>query len=395
MPSPVTPALAPTVARAGTPSPARSTAIVAALLGLYFGVWGLLRPPLQTPDEPQHLMKANSILLQPWKSTPGQFDLDRRFVNPLALDTPEPIDKLFFKPFNAMTPADIEAVERVPWPDRTQPGPPLAPYARAIASYPSPYYLAVFALAEPLVRGFAFSPYQATFAYRLATAALAALLWALVWAALIRMPDTSAHAAPLFALTIVNPMLAFISSGVTPDAVNNPLCNLGLILLWRVAASGAGAKMAFVVLLAAALTKPSGLQLSGVAAGVLMAFAGLRLVNRRRAARAVAVAIAAAVISVVVFYYWSPPRFMAGGPSPDTFGQYLATRVHALGFMWRMVLGSARMARLHGESALVFGGARAGGRELRVSHMAAASAGDGGLVLRRHRSPLCRGDVCR
>ena len=39
------------------------------LLGVYFGAWALLRPPLQTPDEPQHLMKANSILLQEHETT--------------------------------------------------------------------------------------------------------------------------------------------------------------------------------------------------------------------------------------------------------------------------------------------------------------------------------------
>mgnify|MGYP006172737477 CR=1 FL=1 len=28
--------------------------------------WAVIRPPLQSPDEPQHLMKANSVWLQPW-----------------------------------------------------------------------------------------------------------------------------------------------------------------------------------------------------------------------------------------------------------------------------------------------------------------------------------------
>jgi hypothetical protein len=309
-----------------------------ALIFTWFALWALLRPPLQTPDEPQHLLKANSILLQPWRSAPGRFDLDPRFVNPLALHTPGGLDKLFFKGVNAMTRDDIADVQHVRWPDRTAPA-PSTPYARAIASYPSLYYLAVFAVAEPITEGLGLSPWQATFAYRAATAALAALLWTMVWATLVRTPEMAPLGTPLLLFALANPMLAFISSGVTPDAVNNPLCTLGLLLVWRVATLGTDRTAALVVLTAAALTKPSGLQLAGIVAGAvgLLALAGR--VDRRRAIEAAAIALTAAALSVATFYYGTPPRFMAGGPSSDTLGQYLATRLRQSGLAWRMFWG--------------------------------------------------------
>jgi Predicted membrane protein (DUF2142) len=311
---------------------------VAAVVFLYFGVWAMLRPPLQTPDEPQHLLKANAILLQPWRSAPGRFDLDPRLVNPLALDTPEAIDKLFFSSFNAMTSDDIAVAQAIGWPARSGEA-RRVPYARAIASYPSLYYLAVHALAEPAVAAFGLTPWQATYAYRLATAAMAAALWALVWLALARTTETAALAAPLVGLTLANPMLAFISSGVTPDAVNNPLCNLGLVLAWRAATRGTDRVALFATCLIAALTKPSGLQLAGLVAAVLALLIVLRTLDWRRGAIAIALVAGAAAASVATFYYGTPPQFMAGGPSHDTLAEYLTTRMKDAGFAWQMYWG--------------------------------------------------------
>ena len=45
---------------------------------VYLAGWALIRPPLQSPDEPQHLMKANSVWLQPWlNAVPDRFVPDR------------------------------------------------------------------------------------------------------------------------------------------------------------------------------------------------------------------------------------------------------------------------------------------------------------------------------
>lgn len=311
---------------------------VAVLVFAYFAVWALLRPPLQTPDEPQHLLKANAILLQPWRSAPGAFDVDPQRVNPLAWQTPGPIDKLFFTKVNAMTAEDIASTQRVPWPDRSGP-PSRVPYARAIASYPSLYYLAVHAVAEPAIAALALSPWQATYAYRLVTALFAAVLWTAVWAALTRTADTAALATPMVAFIVANPMLAYISSGVTPDAVNNPLCALAMVFAWRTATPGASGAATGVVLLAAALTKPSGLQMAGVIAGALALFTAFGRLDRRRGLVAIGWSMAAGAASVLLFYLWSPPRFMAGGPSPDGLHAYLRTRVHAADLSWMELWG--------------------------------------------------------
>ena len=64
--------------------------------------------------------------------------------------------------------------------------------------------------------------------YRLATCALVAGLWALVWVALSAAPASpSIVAGTLLAFVLLTPMLAFISSAITPDAVNDALCRAG------------------------------------------------------------------------------------------------------------------------------------------------------------------------
>jgi len=140
-------------------------------------------------------------------------------------------------------------------------------------------------------------------------------------------------------LTLATPMLAFISSGTTPDAVNNALCALGLLLAWRAATLGTDRVALFLTLLAAALTKPSGLQLAGLLAGVLTLFVLAGQAPRRRAIIAIALAAAAGVLSVVAFYHGTPPRFMAGGPSHDSLFRYLVTRAREADLAWRLYWG--------------------------------------------------------
>jgi hypothetical protein len=318
--------------------------IVGLLLAGYFGAWALLRPPLQTPDEPQHLLKATSIALQPWVGPPGRFALDAARANPLALDTPAGLDKLFFRPFNAMSAGDIAEARQVRWYDA---GRTLADYERAIASYPTPYYLALYACAEPVTRAFGLSPYQATYAYRLVSAALAAALWALVWAVLTRIPELRPGAGAVFALAVLNPMLAFMSSAVNPDAVNNPLCALALLLVWCVVRPGGEADVtrsqwiaaAFGALILAMLTKPSGLQIVPALLLVLPVLAMARRITWRRGVMALGAAAAAATVAVVAFYLWSPPRFMAGGPSADSLRLFVEYRIAHIGLAWRMYWG--------------------------------------------------------
>lgn len=328
------------------PTPPRRrtrAAAVGLLVFLYLVCWALVRPPLQTPDEPQHLLKASSVRLQPWLNAVGdQFLPDRRTANALALDTPASLDKVFFKAFNALTIAEIDGLKAVPW--YPADGPALPSYQRAIATYPQVYYWAVFALSEPVIRGLGLSPWDATYVYRLATCFLVAIIWALVWHALERAGLPLEHAASLFALTLLTPMLGFMASAINPDAVNIALCALAIVSAWRVLtptgqADGEGRVALAASLFAAAMTKPSGLQLAAVLAAVAGGLALAGRVERRRAAVVIGVAAGVCVAAFAVFYLWQPPQFMAGGPSTDTLGAYIATRWASIPLMWQMYWG--------------------------------------------------------
>jgi hypothetical protein len=300
--------------------------------------WALIRPPLQSPDEPQHLMKANSVWLQPWLNhVSDRFVPDRTRVNPLAWETPALLDKLFFRPLNALAPGEVDVLRATPW--LAPHGPPLAPYQRGVATYPQVYYWSVFALAEPIVRGAGLNPWDATFVYRLVTCALVALIWALVWAACRQAGIPDDVAGTLLAFVLLTPMLAFISSAINPDAVNDALCALVIVAAWEVLTRGTGTTTCASALLAAALTKPAGLQLAAVLALVAAGLGAVRLVDRRHAAVVVAIAVGMAGTAVAVFYAWQPLRFLATGPSNDTVGVYLAQRWAMLPDMWRTYWG--------------------------------------------------------
>jgi hypothetical protein len=309
--------------------PVSRPAVTAWQLGLvvfvYLAGWALIRPPLQSPDEPQHLMKANSVRLQPWlNAVPDRFEPDRRAINPLAWETPASLDKLFFQPMNALTPRDVDGLRAVPWlpPD----GPPLPPYQRAVATYPQVYYWSVHALAEPVIRGAGLNPWDATFVYRLATCALVALLWALVWLACRQAAIPADVAGLLLAFVLLTPMLAFISSAANPDAVNDALCALAIVAAWEVLTLGTGGGRFAAALLAAQLTKPSGLQLAAVLALVGVGFGVTGLTGRRRAGLVTGLAVATTALSIALFYAWQPLRFLATGPSTDSFAMYLVKR---------------------------------------------------------------------
>jgi hypothetical protein len=320
------------------PRPAMPAWMLGLAVFVYLAGWALIRPPLQSPDEPQHLMKANSVWLQPWlNAVPDRFVPDRSRVNPLAWATPVLLDKLFFRPLNALAPGEVDLLRATPW--LPPQGLPLAPYQRGVATYPQVYHWSVHALSEPIIRGAGLNAWDATFVYRLATCALVAALWALVWIACRRAGIPEEVAGTLLAFVLLTPMLAFISSAVNPDAVNDALCALVIVAAWEVLTRGTGAPLCAAALLAATLTKPAGLQLAAVLALVAIGLGAVRLVDRRRAALVAGIAAGIAGVAVAVFYAWQPLRFLATGPSNDTIGQYLGQRWAMLPDMWRTYWG--------------------------------------------------------
>jgi hypothetical protein len=313
---------------------------VAAVLFAYFVVWGLLRPPYQTPDEVQHHLRATAVLRHPWIAGAGEWSLDPRFTNPLAIWTPASLDKLFFDTSERLTLAEIAALQRTPWPPADGRGAPEM-FQKAIASYPTLYYWPVFLLGEGATRTLHLTPYQSTYAYRIASAALAAILWGIVYVVMRRVIGGDTGLPPVIvAFLVLNPMVPFVSSGINPDAVNVPLAALSILLVWQVMSTGTGAPVACLALVATALTKPSGLQMIpafAAAGAVLWALGRITLDRLRLAAAAIGVA---AAIAWCGFYAWSPPRFVGGPPIVVRWPTYLTFRWHELPWTWQTYWGT-------------------------------------------------------
>jgi hypothetical protein len=311
----------------------RAGAIAFVTLSIYFVGWALLRPPYQTPDEPQHHIRATSVLRDPWFARPGAWDIDPRFSNPLCYWQPPPLFRLYYNPDYQITRSDVRELKAVRWPDASA-LPPSEPYERAIASYPTLYYWAQFTLGELMTRVPRLTPYAATYAYRFASAALAAMCWALVFVWLRRLDATRESAGAMVAIIVLNPMTAFMSSAINPDAVNIPLAILASLLFWRLLTTGAGEWWTLAALLTTSFTKPSGLQLIGALLAASLALWMLGHVPLARLKTACVTLARAALVSWCAFYAWSPPRFLGESPSPDTLTTYLSQRWTRLPTIW-------------------------------------------------------------
>jgi hypothetical protein len=307
-------------------------AALAVAIALYLCWWAVLRPPFQTPDERQQHLRITSILLHPWFADPGRFALDARYVSPLAHQQPHPIEKLPFSPDEHVTAAEIVQLEATPW-NRTW---TLEPFERVYASYPTLYYLSVFAVAQPVTSVLSLSPYQSSYLYRFVTAAFAALLWTAVYAALCRIVETQAIAGWIVAIALLNPMLAFLSSGINADAVSFPLSTLAILAVWDVLTLGTGRLRALGWLLAAALVKPSAASLFlALVAGIAV----LWLLRRRFGSPddrwhpwAALITIArAGIVAAWAFYLWSPLLFANQQGGRAALRQYLEWRVEGAG----------------------------------------------------------------
>lgn len=309
-----------------------------AILWLCLGIWSVLRPPFQGPDEPQHLVRANSVSLQPWATrTPDFVTQDPRFLNPFVVWPQEDIGQLFFNNTKHLSFADIASMKATTW--RETP-PPLWPYRTPLATYPTLYYGSVFALAEGSTSVLHLTPYQNTYAYRFWTVILAGLLWVVAYRAMEITPGAKRHPLALLAFLLLNPMLAFTSSGTTPDSVNVPLATLAVLLVYRTMMTGRGGWASTIALVVCGLTKPTFLLVFGSLP--LPMFLAFRrgLVPMRHLMTAALAAIRAGAIAYVLFYAWSPPRFFAGFiPKDQSIGAYTAHYVERLPQIWRSYWG--------------------------------------------------------
>jgi len=310
--------------------------LVFAGVAAYLAIWAVVKPVMQSPDEPQHLLRANAILQQPWLTAAAEFPHDPRFVNPIALAPTPALGRLFFNESATLSASDIDALKRSAWLPAEQ-ARALRPYHVALASYPPLYYLTTLALSQPIIAATRASPYQAIFIYRVVTTLLASAAWTLIYVELRRSPTLAAYAGGLVAFLLANPMLAFITSAVNADALAIPLCIGGLAAGWRLLETGTGVWATFIWLLLASLVKPAGLQ-----AIVALAVAAIAIRRWQPDAHISALLITLAramVSSFVLFYGWSYIHLYATGPTIVTTGSYILTSVLCLGDYWLMYWG--------------------------------------------------------
>jgi hypothetical protein len=302
-----------------------------ALLAVVHGAWLVLKPPLQSPDEPQHHARATSAPQTPYIAGARTVTVAAARRNPLTW-TPNRLHAIIFTPAERLSDDDIRTLRATVWPaPGTHPARETLP--SPIASYPPLYYWLVFAGGELATWLLALSPYASLLAYRAASVLVAGGLWLTIHALMRRTPDLRAWALPAFIVLIANPVTASITSSVNPDALVIPATVLLLLATWRrLTADGSQTPIVASALLAVAV-KPSGMLAVVVAAvGVLWWMA------RRPDGRAAGVAILrlltlVAITAWLAFYAWSPPRLVIegshAGDSPLAFAGTVIARAPA------------------------------------------------------------------
>src|SRR4029453_14713165 len=81
-------------------------AAVAALLTF----WAVLKPPLQAPDEPQHIVRATSMRLTPWAGGVQEFAVDPRHLVTLSWGASPVLDGLIGHPDRYLGRSEVDAL---------------------------------------------------------------------------------------------------------------------------------------------------------------------------------------------------------------------------------------------------------------------------------------------
>lgn len=278
------------------------------VLFLGFAIWAFLKPPLQSPDEGAHLARALGVPNQPWIVGREMVAIRPADLTPFVDEAPPaPLAPIFFHRERHLSVADIDALKALPWPQAAPEAEPV-PRRTGAWSYPAPYYIAVYAIGRTATRIFALEPYASLYAFRLASVLLAVPLWLWVWRRLGHSGDLRPWRTPLFLGVLLNPMLAFMTSSVNPDAVVAPLGALALLAAYEMATAGTRVRSALLIMLAALLAKPSGPVLALAVIGTIGALWVTRLWRPAHAWRAVLVIAAAIVLAFALHYAWSPTR---------------------------------------------------------------------------------------
>lgn len=315
--------------------PSYSFARVFFLVFVYFLIWAVIKPPFQAPDEFQHSFKAFSVTREPWLAQENPLETHQRFVNPLAHD---PL--LAHIPFRAdvqLAEHDIFMLKTQAWGNTTDWAVGKVP--SSAFNYPPLYYLSIFTLGQGTAELFSLTPYQSIYIYRLASALMAAMLWSWVYLLLKKM---TLHYNAVFLVVLLNPMLAFMSSSINPDAMLYPLSALTILFSFRLFFERNSSTLgALGSISACALTKSAAL----VMYPVLAVLAGLLFFLRQRdfLLRAVGVVALSIFLVYALFYAWATPTTQAlaaqGLKGLDlSIWEYLKQRT--LLFLWESYWGN-------------------------------------------------------
>jgi len=188
------------------------------------------------------------------------------------------------------------------------------------------------------------TPYQSVYAYRVASLLAATALWLFVYRLLeelFEQRDTApaTRSAPIvLAFLVLNPMVGYLTSSVTPDAVAIPLGALGVLACWRTLSTGTRAWSATGWLLLGALAKPSGVQIMAALAAVIVLLALTRRVSGPHALITLGAIGRAAIPAWLLFYAWSPTMF-PGTPITLDLPTYILRFVGRLPEFWVYLWG--------------------------------------------------------
>lgn len=290
-------------------------AAAAASLGLFL-VWAVLKPPMQAPDEQMHFVRALASPQVPWLSGAPEVPVSERHWNPLA-GMPDTLRALPFHPQIQLTQPQIAALGQESWHD-------LSGHRRVFTqawTYPPGFYHAAFAAGQGLTWLVGATPYQSSYLYRAAVAALAAACWTWVFVALRRTPLSSHQRWFVLAACLASPMVAFLSSSVNPDALHVPLVVLGFVYGYQAVVQGREHRQLQVVLLLAALTKPSALILMAAVMGTAVLLVLSRRLNWRHAADGLRPVAGAGILTYLTLTMWAP-LVLYGTPRNLSLAEY-------------------------------------------------------------------------
>jgi hypothetical protein len=316
------------------PTDRRSTWLAPiALLAVVHGAWVLLKPPLQSPDEPQHHARATSAPRTPYVAGTRTVTVAAAHRNPLTW-TPNRLHAIIFQPAERLSDADIRALRSTAWPP---PGayPSAETLFSPIASYPPVYYWLVFAGGELATWLFGLGPYASLLAYRVVSALIAGGIWLAVYRELRRTPDLRPWSLPAFVVLIANPATASITSSVNPDAVAIPATALLLLATWRRLTAGDGDTTLVAGAVLALAVKPSGLLATASAGAAVLWWMARQPSGRAAGVAVLRLLILVSVAAQVIFYAWSPPRLIADAAhASDSLRTFLGTLVERAPSWW-------------------------------------------------------------